>query len=61
MTWIEATDRVRARMPSRCFEDGDYGAVRVRIITEVNGGEDADLAPTGSKARWLWSDWISRG
>jgi len=59
--WEEATDRVRARMPSRCLADGDYGAVRVRTITEINGGDDADLAPNGPAGRWFWTEWISRG
>lgn len=59
VTWNESTDRVRARVPSRCFDDGNYGAVKVRAITEI--GADADFAPKGPKGNWRWTEWIARG
>jgi hypothetical protein len=60
-TWSDVTDRVQLRLPSGCFDHGNYGAVEVKVITETNGGEDADFAPNGPKGRWRWTDWISRG
>jgi hypothetical protein len=59
VTWDETADRVRARVPSRCLHDGDYGAVKIRAITEIGG--DADLAPKNPKGNWRWTDWASRG
>ena len=59
VTWDEATDG--ARVPARCLDHGDYGAVKVRTITEIHGGEDVDLAQDGPNGTWRWTDWVSRG
>jgi hypothetical protein len=61
VTWDESTDRIRARVPSRCLDHGDYGALRVRTITEIHGGEDVDLAPNSAQGDWRWTDWVGRG
>lgn len=63
VTWDHDADTAVVRLPSKCFEGGDYGAVRTRVITEI--GSDADLAvdafgPEG-RPRWGWSDWTDRG
>ncbi len=64
VTWDHEADTAWVRLPSRCFEDGDYGAVRTRIITEI--GSDADVAPEASggsdaELQWAWSTWTDRG
>jgi hypothetical protein len=38
---------------------GNYGAVKVKAITEI--GSDADFAPKGVKGNWRWTGWVSRG
>ncbi len=45
--WNPTTDHVRVRVPSRCVDGGDYGAVAVKAIFEI--GSDADFAPKGPK------------
>jgi hypothetical protein len=52
---------VRARLPSGCLDNGNYGAVKVKVISEIHHGEDADLAPTDPQGHWRWTDWVSRG
>jgi hypothetical protein len=32
VTWDATTDRVRMRVPSRCLDNGNYGAVKVQAI-----------------------------
>ena len=59
VTWDHEADVVKVRLPSRCFREGDYGAVRVKVITEI--GSDADFAPKDADGDWRWTDWISRG
>ena len=58
--WDHEADTVHVRLPSKCYLDGDYGALRTRFFTEV--GADNDFAPNGNNGgRWRWSDWIARG
>lgn len=59
VTWDREEDTFRARVPARCINGGDYGAVRVRLITEI--GSDADLSPGGPRGGWPWSRPVSRG
>ncbi len=59
VTWDDDLDTARVRFPSRCFRGGDYGAIRVRVLTEI--GSDADLAPKGPRGQWAWTPWVSRG
>lgn len=56
--WDHERDRARVRLPSRCFREGDYGAVKVKVITEI--GSDADVAPKDGSGEWRWTDWVSR-
>jgi hypothetical protein len=60
--WDDAKDVAVVRLPSRCLDDGDYGAVRFKVLTEI--GSDADLMPdqTGPDGNvFPWSDWVARG
>ncbi len=60
VTWDHEQDTAHVRLPSRCYQDGDFGALATRFFTEV--GEDNDFAPNGNNgARWRWSEWIARG
>jgi hypothetical protein len=60
VTWDASRSRVRVRVPSRCFAHGDYGAIKVRALTEVDVGT-ADFAPKTPEGNWSWTDWVSRG
>jgi hypothetical protein len=59
VSWDHAADTARVRLPSRCFREGDYGAVHVKVITEL--GSDADLAPKNAAGAWVWTPFVSRG
>jgi hypothetical protein len=59
VTWDAAADTSRASLPSSCFRNGNYGAVRTKVLTEI--GADADLAPKGPRGGFLWTDWAARG
>jgi hypothetical protein len=51
--WSDTVARIV--MPSRCLHDGDYGAIRVAVLTE--NGSDSDYAPETKDA----TGWIARG
>jgi hypothetical protein len=57
--WNDDTDGVRLRLPSGCYQDGDYGAVRAKVIAEI--GSDADFAPKSANGRWVYSAYVARG
>ena len=60
VTWDHEQDTAQVRLPSRCYQDGDFGALATRFFTEVE--QDNDFAPNGRNgARWRWSEWIARG
>jgi hypothetical protein len=48
------------RMPSRCLNDGAYGAIRVSVLTEGRNG-DSDWAPELPSGHIGNSAWIPRG
>jgi hypothetical protein len=48
------------RMPSRCLNDGAYGAIRVSVLTEGRNG-DSDWAPERPSGQIGNSAWIPRG
>ncbi len=58
-------DTGSARLPSSCLAGGDYGSVRVRVLTEDLDFADVDLAPStttpGGADHWTWTDWAARG
>lgn len=53
--WSPDTPTARLRMPARCLHGGNYGAVRVAVLTERSA--DTDFAPEGRDA----SSWVPRG
>jgi hypothetical protein len=59
VSWDHESDYARIRVPSHCLLDGDYGAVKTKVITEI--GSDADLAPKDESGNWRWTGWVSRG
>ncbi len=61
VTWNDADDVVRLRMPAGCMDDGDYRRVRFSVLTERPGGSDSDFAPDGNGNDLAVSDWIGRG
>lgn len=57
--WDQATDSVRVRLPSRCLDQGNYGAIRVGVLTEsARDGGDVDYAPDTKQGS---TDWVRRG
>jgi hypothetical protein len=52
VTWNAAADTSRVSLPSECFHNGNYGAVRIPFMFA-----DADRAPDGSNQ----SEWVARG
>jgi hypothetical protein len=58
--WDVDASRVTLRMPSRCWNDGDYGAVRYAVLTERGSG-DRDWAPAGRNGEIGASAWVPRG
>ncbi|MBD3945593.1 hypothetical protein [Nocardioides ganghwensis] len=57
--WDSDAETASVRLPAACFRAGDYGAVRVRVITEI--GSDADLTPESRTGGWPWSRYVARG
>ncbi|CAA9395611.1 MAG: hypothetical protein AVDCRST_MAG32-2606 [uncultured Nocardioides sp.] len=58
--WNDDRDTVVMRLPSRCLQGGDYGAIRLAVLTE-NGTGDADSAPAPERGDIGSSAWVSRG
>lgn len=48
------------RLPSRCLDGGDYGAVRAAVLTEQDAG-DVDWAPERGNGEPSYTGWIDRG
>jgi hypothetical protein len=55
--WDASLDTSRVSIPSSCFNAGNYGALRTFLLTEVDGGSDADMAPD----RRGQAEWVARG
>lgn len=58
--WDRAARTVTMRLPSRCPQGGDHGAVRGAVLTERGGG-DADWAPADGPDDLVSSVWIAPG
>jgi hypothetical protein len=58
--WDRRAAEVRLRMPSRCLDDGNYGATRHWAFTERRAA-DVDYAPDTPSGNIGVTDWISRG
>lgn len=48
------------RLPSRCLDEGNYGAVRAAVLTEQDAG-DVDSAPERANGEPSYTGWIDRG
>jgi hypothetical protein len=57
--WDHEADFAVLRVPSRCLRGGNYGALKVRVLTEI--GQDADLAPKTAAGAWRWTRLVPRG
>jgi hypothetical protein len=60
VSWDAEAATATLRLPSRCFNDGDYGAVRFAVLTERGSG-DSDVAPETASGDIAESAWIPRG
>lgn len=65
VVWDHARDTATVRVPPSCIDSGDYGDLRVRVLTEL--AVDQDFAPQGppkphaDEPSWRWSPWVARG
>jgi hypothetical protein len=59
VSWSADEPRVTMRMPSRCLNGGDYGAIRFAVLTER--GPDTDWAPERPDGEVGPSPWVPRG
>ncbi len=59
-TWHARTRSVTLRLPSRCLDAGQYGAVRISVLTERPRGADVDAAPQKSNRQPTVTRWIRR-
>jgi hypothetical protein len=48
------------RLPSRCLDGGNYGAIRAAVLTEQDAG-DVDWAPERANGEIGTTAWIDRG
>ena len=60
VAWDDDTSTVTLSMPSRCWNGGDYGALRFAALTEKQGA-DSDYAPTDRDGDLSSSAWVARG
>ena len=61
--WDRAAATVRFRLPSRCFDGGDYGALRFWALIEGyrSSSSDVDYAPESRDGGLTFTDWVPRG
>jgi len=60
--WMPKQAAVEFRMPARCLNGGNYGAVKTWVLTEgAHGGSDTDYAPVNTHGKLTYSRWVSRG
>jgi hypothetical protein len=60
--WDRRAATLELRMPARCLNGGNYGAVRFwALIEEVGGGADVDYAPETRDGDDRFSEWVPRG
>lgn len=58
--WRPRAASVTLRLPARCLDEGNYGAVRFAVLTEGGSG-DTDFAPDTSHQGPDVTAWIPRG
>jgi hypothetical protein len=59
VSWSADEPRVTMRIPSRCLNGGDYGAIRFAVLTERRS--DTDWAPERPHGDVGPSPWVPRG
>ena len=65
VVWDHTRDTATVRVPPTCIDGGDYGDLKVRVLTELV--VDQDFAPQGppkpnaDEPTWRWTPWIARG
>lgn len=61
-TWQRDAATLKLRMPARCLNGGNYGAIRAFALTETfRGTRDVDWAPERPDGDLVFTDWIPRG
>ena len=61
--WNRAAATLRLRLPSRCLDGGDYGALRFWALIEGyrSDSSDVDYAPESPDGDLRFTDWVPRG
>jgi hypothetical protein len=61
--WDRRAATLKMRMPSRCLDEGNYGAIRNWALIEGyrSQSSDVDYAPEGPRGSLRVTDWIARG
>ncbi len=61
--WNRREATLKMRMPSRCLDEGNYGAIRNWALIEGyrSQSSDVDYAPEGPRGNPRVTDWIARG
>jgi len=60
--WRRRAAELKLRMPARCLNGGDYGAVRGMAITfTTRWGQDVDFAPDLTGGGDTYTEWVARG
>ena len=61
--WNRRAATVELRLPARCLNGGNYGAVRFWALIEGpgSGGGDVDYAPQTADGDIRFSEWVPRG
>jgi hypothetical protein len=62
-TWRRSAAMVELRVPARCLNHGNYGAIKSWALTEpLRNGADSDFAPESANGEDIrFTDWIPRG
>jgi hypothetical protein len=60
--WNRAAATLRLRMPSHCYDGGDYGALRFWALIEGyrSRSSDVDYAPESPAGGLRFTDWVPR-
>jgi hypothetical protein len=60
--WKRQAATLQLRLPARCMQRGNYGAIRAWVLTEtLHSGGDVDYAPETPRGSITFSEWIPRG
>jgi hypothetical protein len=60
--WKRQSAVLQLRLPARCVQRGNYGAIRAWLLTEpLHSGGDVDYAPETPGGSVTFTNWIPRG